>query len=182
MPPALRPPQFSLRTLLLLVTAFAVLFGLANFLPPLMIAGLAFLLISIVAHVAGNAIGTRLREIGSQPSNRSSSDRNHAQAGGGAPRCAPRTELSRRRPLGWPVALVTVAGGIAAAVGGGIWTALLVRNSAAPLAICLAVAACGILGGLGSFLAFSFAQVGLGALRQSLTSGSHPADDVQHLP
>lgn len=182
MPPALRPPQFSLRTLLLLVTAFAILFALVNVLPPMVIAGLVFLLLSIFAHVAGNAIGTRLREIGSRPGERRLGGTEEALAVGEnrTPRCAPRTELSRRKSLGWPILVVTSTGALAGAIGGAIWTAWLTGNHITALAVSIGGIACGVLGGFAAFLAFSFAQVGLGALRQAMAgSAASSAEDAQ---
>ncbi len=175
-PPALKPPQFSLRTLLLLMTAFAVLFALVNVLPPMIIVGLVFLVLSIFAHVAGNAIGTRLRDLGGRPTELRLENPNEPGAAQTAsPRCAPRTELSRRQPLGWPILVATSAGAVAAAVGGGIWTAALTGNQVTALAVSIGGIACGVLGGFASFLAFSFAQVGWGALRQAMSAGSAEA-------
>jgi hypothetical protein len=176
MPPALKPPQFSLRTLLLLVTAFAVLFALVNVLPPMILAGLVFLLLSIFAHVAGNVIGTRLRDIGGRPGERRLNGPDEALSIGGAgtPRCAPPTELSRRQSLGWPILVVTSAGAICGAIGGGFWTAWLTGNHITALALSIGSIACCVLGGFAAFLAFSFAQVGLGALRQAM-AGAAPS-------
>ena len=178
LPPALKPPQFSLRTLLLLVTGCAILFALVNVLPPLVIAALVFLLLSVFGHVAGNAIGTRLRELGGRPAKQRAGSQNDAQEVGeiGPPRCAPRTELSRRQPLGWTAAIVTTAGAVAGAIGGGIWAAWLVANHLSIFAVLTGVLACGALGGFASFLACSFAQVGFSALRQSMAGGGSTED------
>ena len=184
MPPALRPPQFSLRTLLLLVTGFAILSALVNVLPPLMLAGLVVLLLSIFAHVAGNAIGTRLREIGGRPTELRVGGPEEARplAVSSVPRCAPQTELSRRQSLGWPVLVVTAAGALAAAVGGGIWTAWLTGAAISALAILTGSIACGALGGFAAFLGFSFVQVGFGALRQAMSPQPASAEDAPANP
>jgi hypothetical protein len=180
LPPALRPPQFSLRTLLLLVTACAILFALVNVLPPMAIAGLAFLLLSIFAHVAGNAIGTRLREIGGRPKDLRLGGPDEPLAVGEVdrPRGAPPTELSRRQSLGWPVVAVTSAGILAGAIGGGVWTAWLAGSRITALGISVGCVACAVLGGFAAFLAFSFAQVGLGALRQAMAGSAASMEDV----
>src|SRR6185369_6602570 len=64
---ALRPPQFGLRTLLALVAAIGILLSLRQWISPMAIAAIAFLAVSVFCHVAGNAIGTRLRQIGDLP-------------------------------------------------------------------------------------------------------------------
>src|SRR5882724_10455066 len=65
-PRSLRPPQFGLRTLLLVVTACGVLLALRQWfsLSPIAIVALILLATSVFCHVAGNVIGTRLRDIG----------------------------------------------------------------------------------------------------------------------
>src|SRR5688500_12390165 len=93
-PPRLRPPQFGLRTLLLLVTLCAVLLAANQWLGASTVAGIVLLLLSIFAHVAGNAIGTRLRELGGKPGDRqvdSTAERLRAQA-----QFAPVTRLDRK--------------------------------------------------------------------------------------
>lgn len=178
--PALKPPQFSLRSLLLLVTLCAIVFSLVNVLPPLVLAGLVFLILSIFAHVAGNAIGTRLRENGSQ--HRVADDASQGETRGSAtpeiPRYAPQTKLSQRQSLGWPAFAATGAGLFLGGGGGGIWTASGAAGDAAEFSILVAVVAFAVLGGFAAFLAFSFAQVGLGALRQALSGSRASADDA----
>src|SRR5688572_726592 len=104
LPPRLRPPQFGLRTLLLLVTACAVIFAAGQWLPPLWVAALVLLALSIFAHVAGNAIGTRLREIGNRKDNRAFDLQPQASR---EPRFAPVTRLGQRQRLGWPIVIAT---------------------------------------------------------------------------
>jgi hypothetical protein len=176
--PGLRPPQFSLRTLLLAVTLLAIIFALFNVLPPLVMAGLIFLLITIFAHVAGNAIGTQLRESSSRYA--AEQARRHIHVAGNqepTPVAAPQTQLSRRQSLGWPVLAATGAGIVAGGSGGGLWTAYASGPQVAALNIIVGAIAFAVLGGLAAFLTFSFAQVGIGALRQALVSRSS-ADDT----
>lgn len=59
---ALRPPQFSLRALLLGVAAVAALLGLMVAIGPAGSALCLLLLALAIAHVAGNALGTLLRD------------------------------------------------------------------------------------------------------------------------
>ena len=177
--PGLKPPQFSLRTLLLAVTLLAVIFALFNVLPPLVMAGLIFLLITMLAHVAGNAIGMRLRDSGSRYAAEQAAGRDQFAAGSGSATsaAAPQTQLSRRQSLGWPVLAATATGLLAGGGGGGLWTAYSSGPQVAVLNIAVGAVAFAVLGGLAAFLTFSFTQVGVGALRQALASRPS-ADDA----
>ncbi len=55
-------PQFRLRTLFLVVTYLAVVFALMGVIGPIASTALLLLLAMIALHVAGNALGTRLRD------------------------------------------------------------------------------------------------------------------------
>lgn len=168
-PPRLRPPQFGLRSLLLLVTAFAVIFAASHWLPPIWVAALVLLALSIFAHVAGNAIGTRLREIGSRKDNRAY----ELQPGGRAePRFAPATRLSQRQRLGWPIVIATLTGIIAGGIGGGLWTILTATGHVPIAAVGLGVIAFGALGGILAFATVGFTQVLLGAIWQAMRQSS----------
>src|SRR5947209_1275592 len=117
-PKSLRPPQFGLRTLLALVAACGGLLALRQWLDPIAIAGIAFLAISIFCHVAGNCLGTRLREIGDRPDLVS----DPSTAASRQPRAqdfAPVTQLSRRHSLGWTIVIASSIGITSGAIGGG---------------------------------------------------------------
>ena len=120
---ALRPPQFTLRTLIGLITLLAALFSLVNVVHPVVMAGLVLLALLIAAHVAGNVIGTRLREIGDRPVTKEGRevpprpfDRNIEQSS-----FAPPSDLARRISLGLPILIVTTAGVLTGGIGGGLW-------------------------------------------------------------
>ena len=173
----LRPPQFGLRSLLLAVTACAVLAAASRWVSPIAIAALVFLLLSIVAHVAGNAIGTRLRELGSRPGDDempSDAKRRRPRAGDFAP--APR--LGERRGLGWPILIAALGGAFAGGLGGAVWTLLASRGPVGLLNIAVGAVAFAVLGGIASFGAFGFIQVGIGAIRQAMAAP--PAASIPH--
>lgn|SRR5262245_68728 len=180
-PNSLRPPQFGLRTLMALVTACAGLLALGQWLDPIAIAAIAFLALSVFCHVAGNCIGTRLREIGdNRDLLRDDSPPNRA-----SPRAqdfAPVTPLGQRQSLGWSIIIASSIGIASGAVGGGLWTFAASRGEAGLLNIAVGIIAFGVLGGLAAFATVSFAQVLFGALWQAMqtppTTG--PASDQSH--
>ena len=166
---ALRPPQFTLRTLILLMTLLAVLFALVNVVHPLVLAGLILLALLIAAHITGNALGTRLREIGSRPVDEEGRDLPPQAFRGDVSQdeFAPPTKLAQRLPLGLPVFIVTVVGTVLGGVGGGLWGTL--AGGASPwFHIAIGAIAFSVLGCLGSFALFSFCQVLLGAYWQAM--------------
>jgi hypothetical protein len=168
-PPRLRPPQFGLRTLLLLVTACAVIFAAGQWLPPIWVAALVLLALSIFAHVAGNAIGTRLREIGNRKDNRAYDLQPPVSR---EPRFAPVTRLGQRYHLGWPIVIATFAGIITGGIGGGLWTLLTARQQVPVAAVGLGVVAFAALGGILAFATVGFMQVLFGAIWQAMRQSS----------
>jgi len=167
-PKSLRPPQFGLRTLLLLVTGCGVLFALSRWLHPAAIAALAFLAVSIFFHVAGNALGTRLRQIGDLP-DAPDSDQSRVVRPSLAPQdFAPATQLGQRRSLGWTIIVASSVGVTSGAVGGGLWTFLTSRGHAGLFDVAIGVIAFAVLGGIAAFATTGFAQVLGGAIWQAM--------------
>jgi hypothetical protein len=123
-----------------------------------------FFLLCVVAHVAGNAIGTRLRDLGgTRPTEASAESLAASSLARVSPRdFAPRTELSLKRSLGKPIILVTVAGAVLAGVAGGCGFWWLADGRATALSIGLGAAASAVLGGIWTFAAGSFIQVTVG--------------------
>jgi hypothetical protein len=168
--PALRPPQFRLRTLLVLIAVCAGLLALTQWLEPLTVVGIAFLMLSVAAHVAGNALGTRLRQ--HPRSVQSPSTVSAKRALVRAEHFAPTTKLSHTSPLGWPLFAATLAGLVAGGVGGGYWVIVTSPQPAAELNIAVGIVAWGVLGAIFSFIGVGFLQVATGAIWQSLGMGS----------
>ena len=168
---ALPPPQFTLRTLIGIITLLAVLFSLVNVVHPVVMAGLVLLGLLIAAHVAGNVIGTRLREMGDRPMTKEGREVPPRRFDGHVDRAsfAPPSDLARRISLGLPILIVTTAGVLTGGIGGGLW-GYLSAGSDGWLNIVVGCVAFGFLGGFGSFAAFSFTQVMLGAIRQASRS------------
>ncbi len=164
----LRPPQFTLRMLIGLMTVLAAHFSLVNVVPPIVMAGLVLLTLLIAAHVAGNVIGTRLREMGDHPVTKEGREvpprRWNSQVDQAS--FAPPSDLARRVSLGLPILIVSLAGVLAGGISGGLW-GYLTAGSGGWTNIVVGTIAFGFLGGFGSFAAFSFTQVILGAWRQA---------------
>jgi len=131
--------------------------------------GIVLLGLSIFAHVAGNAIGTRLRANGDKPLY----PRGPFTQRSPLP-CAPATRLSERKTLGWPIVIATFAGVLAGGIGGGMWTAISMRGQVEPAAVSIGVIAYATLGGMAAFATAAFSLVLVGAIWQALR---HPANE-----
>lgn len=165
---ALRPPQFTLRTLLLLITLLAVFFSLVNLVHPLLMTGLGLLAILIAAHVAGNVIGSRLRELGDQPMTEDGRAIPPRRFHGEIDRSsfAPPSDLAKKISLGLPVLIVTATGVLVGGIAGGMW-GYLAAGISGWLNIGVGFVAFGFLGGFVSFAIYSFTQVLLTAWLQA---------------
>jgi hypothetical protein len=166
---ALPPPQFGLRTLLLAVTACAILAALSQWVSPIVVACVAFLMLTVMAHVAGNFLGTRLRALGSsqQPDDADAGSLQHGSGKLSRFGFAPATRLGQRYSLGWPIVVAATSGVVAGAAGGTVWTLVSSRGPIGWLNIAVGGLAFAVLGGIIAFAAFGFVQVGLSALRQA---------------
>ncbi|MCL6481792.1 MAG: hypothetical protein K6U02_08695 [Firmicutes bacterium] len=181
----LRPPQFTLRTLLIGMSLVALLCSLVQWVTPAGLVALVLLIAVIVCHVAGNALGTRLRQLGMERARRQLAEEPlpslpaHPAASplvsAARPETAP-SYLGQRRSLGWPVLLASGAGFVLGGAGGvlgaleksgGVWM---------PEVVGVGAIAFAVLGGLAAFAMTALVQVGLGAVRQALCSMSADAD------
>jgi hypothetical protein len=151
-----------------LVAAIGVLLALRQWLDPIVLAAILFLALSVFGHVAGNAIGTRLREIGSQPNQAVDRPFSPERTQPQPQDFAPATQLGQRRSLGWTIIIATSVGITSGAIGGGFWTFLTSRGAPEILTIAVGMAAFAVLGGLAAFATVGFAQVLFGAIWQAM--------------
>lgn len=165
--PALRPPQFRLSTLLWGVTGCGLLFATMMAAGPIGGFALLLLVLAIIAHVAGGAIGTRLREIGSvrdPPEKISSHPRSEP-----VPRheFAPETQLCRRTAVSRTMVGFTIAGAVLLGMIGSAFLLWLTWGRVNLPTTIVAIGSSCMLGGLLGFMCSSFAQVAGGAWRQA---------------
>jgi hypothetical protein len=166
----LKPPQFGLRTMLVVTTIIALVFFTWRVFGSLAAATEVLFLLAILAHVAGNAVGTQLRD------QRPRRDVHAAPDGGRHPPLsaqafAPKSHLALRQRLGWMVPVIACLSGIAGGAMGGGW---LIRMNAHQIdagSMLLAYASCGVLGGIAGFLLYGFARVTFQAVREAHRHG-----------
>lgn len=168
--PGLKPPQIGLSTLLLLVAVLCSIFATLATLGPYVAFSLVLFFLAILAHISGNALGTRLRECGDQPIDRDGTpiERRAANRELDDADYAPATRLSGRQSLGIMVVAVTVLGALLGATVGG--SLLIVGNwqriNSSSVAFALLFSS--VLGAFGGFLTSSFIYVLMSAHRQAL--------------
>ena len=173
---ALGPPRFTLRTLLLVVTALGCLFGVMAALGSSWSILILLFGCLVAGHVIGNSLGTRLRDGAPRYEKlaRASFDARiaaqHAPAtqGGG---------LSRRVRLSRITLVMTFGGASAGAFLGGTGLAAIYTEAGAA-AVALGVVSSAVLGGFVGFLTSSFLSVTLKAWREALAQ----ADPIAHGP
>jgi hypothetical protein len=124
----------------------------------------AVLAASVAMHVAGNAIGTRLRDEADRDLARS---RNGAAPTTSIPAARP-TRLEQRQSLG---KLVPVSAGIGAVCGGAIGaTALWSLTACSPAGAALGGVSSAVIGGLFGFLGASFFEIVRTSLRDAIAA------------
>jgi hypothetical protein len=163
--PALRPPQFTLSTLLWVIGGCGVLFAAMTAAGPIGAFALLLLVLAIIAHVAGNAIGTRLREIGSvKPQEEVPVGAAHSVS---RDQFAPETPLCRRTALSRAMIASTAIGAVLFGVIGSAALFWLTWGQVnLPTAI-VAIGSSSVLGALAGFTCSSFAQIAGGAWWQA---------------
>jgi hypothetical protein len=176
----LPPPRFGLGALFATISLVALGLAVWKAVGPVVGVSLLLLLMAVVAHVAGNALGTRLRDRGTQHALVAWKDDTSASRPPAAqPRAqpvpphhfAPVTRLSQRTSLGRFPLVVTVLGGIAGAIAGGLLLQRTSPESATLSTLAVGATASGVLAALFSYWLFSLLQVFLGAWWQAHRHG-----------
>lgn len=172
--PGLRPPRFGLATLMMGVSLLALLFAVLHYVGMLASVITIFFLLCVIAHVAGNAIGTQLRHLGNLPEQDSNSPADKRRMRFASPSdFAPVTRLRERYSLGKRHVAITLVGAVVGGALGGCGL-LWLGGGTLPWVVCvLGFGASAVLGGIWSFAASSFVHVLLGAWFQA-------AKDVRH--
>jgi hypothetical protein len=128
------------------------------------------ILASVAVHVAGNAIGTRLRDETDRDLTRVGSPRSVRRL----PPRAPPAQLQRRTSLG---SLVPVSAGIGSICGGAAGSIALYQLTSSSLAgALLGGASSAVLGGLFGFLVASFIEILRTSLREAIAAERAAAD------
>ncbi len=162
------PPRFSLRTLLLVVTVAGCLFGVMSALGTIWSMGMLIILCLVFAHVAGNSLGTTLRD---QATRQAADERRERLLA--SPITAARPEapvpgqLTKSSRLNRVTSVMTAGGAIAGGAFGGTLSARLYPE-AGIAALVLGVASAAVLGGFVGFTVSAFISVARAALGEAL--------------
>ena len=164
-PVARRPPQFSLRTLFWLIAAFSALFAAMTAVGMVWSLLLLMFVALVVAHVLGNAIGTRLRNEATRRSDQSPPHGEFARTQAASPifRRAetPVTPLRERRPLGQMLFVFVAAGGVIGAMLGRFALTHIQWQPPAVSDVVVGIFSCAVLGAIAGFMASTFFKVAL---------------------
>lgn len=167
-PSSPKPVQFNLKTLLIAMTLLAVGFALTQWFSPIVVAAIIFLALTVLAHMAGNAIGTRLQR---QRHTTKAADRPAASvplAVSPKQLAAQPTKLAHAHSLGWPVLAISLGGALLGGSLGGYWSLLSGGSKATLFTISVGVIALGLIGGMMAYIAGSFLQVAVSSLWHAL--------------
>ena len=163
----MRPVTFSWLAVLLGVACAAIgWLGLAGWLAAVVLAG------CVAFHVAGNALGTRLRDAADSDLARTVARRRTVVA---VPIPGPPAHLQRRSSLGGLVVVSTVIGGTIGGASGSTALRLLVGST--PAGAILGGASAAVIGALVGFLVASFVEIVRTSLREAVAAESRTATE-----
>lgn len=129
----------------------------------------------VVAHVAGNAIGTKLREFGDTPLEADDTPAGvHPIAKPAPSDFAPVTRLRQRRPLGRRILFITGCGALLGALVGYLGIEWLVEGPTDWQVCAMGAFGSAVLGGIWTFAAASFIQVTFGEFLHARRESRHP--------
>jgi hypothetical protein len=161
-----RFPQFGLRAMFTAVAILAVLFAVMGILGPVASVALLFTLVIIGLHVAGNAIGTTLRETAPTEGPEQLHARRLAAAQQSKVAALPPSRLYHRTSLGWIIWVTTVLGCAAGAWFGA--TELAPWFGPSKTGIAVGAGSSAVLGAFFGFLSGCFLKMALTAWWQAI--------------
>ena len=148
-------PQYRLRTMFWVVTCLCVLFTVMATLGAVWSAALLMLLLLVAAHVAGNAIGTSLRDRAVTERRESNEPPPKVLRPRIRSDSPPANRLQDKQPLERLMLLVAILGGLVGAVFGGVLVTDAYRDRITVAAVVFGTIASGVIGALVGFVVAS---------------------------
>jgi hypothetical protein len=176
--PGIGPPRFGLRTLLMLMTGFCLMLVSYVWFGAYVAMLVGLFALAVLGHVAGNWLGTKLRDAGDQhlpPEHAGQVTHSKARGKTLEPQhFAPKSNLHQRSPLPRYVIFTVLGGALLAALGGGLLVWLLNGPRATWSNVAAGGTAFGALGAMATFLVVAFLQAGWQALQQAVDEEKKP--------
>lgn len=161
-------PQFDLRTMMLVIFCISGVLAVHVRFGALAASAVTLGILAIAAHVAANAIGTKLRDQrGDEGERRVRPQVEHAKPLE-ATDFAPTTRLSSRTRNGWLALIATSIGAVVSMAGGVALFSFVLGENARLNLLLVGGGAIGVLGGIAAFGAFSFFRVFSSAVTQAV--------------
>lgn len=162
--PGLKPPQFSLRTLLLVIALLGLFFAWMPYIPVTASFLIIMAALTVFAHLAGAHIGSQLKAGAPRARVSSVNDRPLVEA----VQFAKTTQLSQRKSLGWPLFICVVIGVLGGGAGGALFARMIYPEMAGWAHCALAGVTFAGLGGMVAFLVGGFLQTSLSGLLEAI--------------